>query len=70
MTTRPTTSNWSFVQETLRLHSPTIEFPRMVYSDDALPLSKPVVGTSGKVYNSIPIPRGTQVVVSVHGYNL
>ena len=38
--------------------------------DDVLPLTKPVVGTSGKVYTELPIPKETVVTVSVTGYNL
>ena len=38
--------------------------------DDVLPLTKPIVGISGKVYTELPIPKGTHVALSVHGYNL
>jgi hypothetical protein len=30
--------------------------------DDVLPLSKPVVGLSGKVYKELPIPAGTNLI--------
>jgi hypothetical protein len=58
------------MQETLRRHSALVEIPRVVWNDDVIPLSKPVVGISGKVYNELPVPRGTTVVVSIYGYNL
>ena len=47
-----------------------MEVVREPIKDDMLPLSKPVVGTSGKVYNEILIPKGTLVNISTIGYNL
>ena len=38
--------------------------------DDLLPLSKPVVGISGRVYAELPVPKGTMVSLSAFGYNL
>jgi cytochrome P450 len=58
------------MQETLRIHSPTVDVPRVVWKDDVIPLSKPVTGISGKVYHSLPIPEGTLVVASIYGHNL
>jgi hypothetical protein len=58
------------MQETLRIHPPTVDVPRVVRNDDVIPLSKPVVGVSGKVYNSLQIPRGISLLASLHGYNL
>jgi hypothetical protein len=58
------------MQETLRIHAPSVEVPRVVWNDDVIPLSKPIVGISGKVYNELPIPGGTLVVASIYGYNL
>jgi len=58
------------MQETLRIHSAVVEIPRVVWDDDIIPLSKPVVGVSGKVYRELAIPRGTEVVISSFGHNL
>jgi hypothetical protein len=58
------------MQETLRVHAPVIEVLRIARNDDVIPLSKPVVGISGKVYNELPIPGGTPVLASIYGYNL
>ena len=58
------------MQETLRIHSAVIEVSRVVWNDDVIPLSKPVVGNSGKVYDELLIPGGTLVVVSTYGHNL
>jgi len=57
-------------KETLRLHPIAVEVVRTPIQDDILPLTKPIVGTSGKVYNELPIPKGTVVSLSSFGYNL
>jgi len=59
-----------FVQEILRVHPIIIEVMREPIEDDLLPLSKPVVGTSGTVYSQLPIPKGTMVTLSAFGYNM
>ena len=43
---------------------------RVPMQDDVLPLTKPIVGTSGRVYTELFIPKGTTVAVSLTGYNL
>ena len=58
------------MQETLRIHPPSTEFPRIVCNDDVIPLSKPVIGVSGKVYNEFAIPKGTMAVISPFGHNM
>lgn len=57
-------------QETLRLYPIVIEIFRMLEKGDVLPLSKPITGVSGKVYEQLSIPAGTLVSVAVAGYNL
>ena len=52
------------------MYSPVIEISRVAWNDDVIPLSKPIVGTSGKVYNELQVPGGTTVAVSIYGYNL
>ena len=58
------------MQEILRVHPVAIEIPRVPKKDDVLPLSKPLVGVSGKVYNELPVPAGTATFISTVGYNL
>jgi len=58
------------MQETLRIHPPVVENPRVVWNDDIIPLSRPIVGVSGKVYNELVIPRGTEVMITSFGHNL
>jgi len=59
------------IQEVLRCHAPVIELERVTWKDDdVLPLKRPMVGRSGKVYQSLPVPKGTTVNVSLWGYNL
>ena len=43
---------------------------RVPVQDDVLPLTKPIVGASGRVYTELSIPKGTAVAVSLTGYNL
>ena len=43
---------------------------RIPIEDDVLPLTKPIVGTSGRVYTELPIQKGTPVTISTVGYNL
>ena len=42
----------------------------MSKKDDVLPLSKPVVGVSGKVYKELLVPAGTTIMISQMGYNV
>ena len=47
-----------------------IELVRAPIEDDVLPLTKPFVGTSGRAYTELPIPKGAVLYVSLTGYNL
>ena len=58
------------IQEVLRCHAPVIEIERVTWKDHVLPLTRPMVGRSGKVYQSLPIPKGTIINISCWGYNL
>jgi len=58
------------VKEVLRLHSVVVEIDRVAREDHVLPLTRPMVGRSGKVHQSLPVPKGTIVYVSCWGYNL
>ena len=57
-------------QEILRINPALVEIPRSPNKDDVLPLSKPIVGVSGRVHKELPVPAGTFVVISTIGYNL
>jgi len=54
----------------LRIHPIVVEVVRAPIRDDILPLTKPIVGTSGRVYTELPIPKGTVLALSAFGYNL
>jgi hypothetical protein len=56
-------------QETLRVHTSVPDLIREAFEDDMLPLSKPIVGRSGKIYNEIFIPKGSKIHASESGYN-
>jgi len=47
-----------------------VEVVRAPIRDDVLPLTKPIVGASGRVYTELPIPKGTLITLSAFGYNL
>ena len=54
----------------MRVHPIAVEVLRVAKGDDVLPLSKPITGSSGKVYNELHIPAGTATYVSTVGYNM
>jgi len=58
-----------FAQEILRINPISLEIARAPVEDDVLPLTKPIVGNSGRVYTELPIPKGTPVAISTIGYN-
>jgi len=60
----------AITKESLRIHPIAVEVSRTPNKDDMLPLTKPIVGTSGRVYTELPISKGTPVVISMFGYNL
>jgi hypothetical protein len=57
-------------QEVLRIHSVAIDLVRVPLQDDIVPLTKPIVGTSGRVYTELHIPKGTAITVSMIGHSL
>ena len=58
------------VQEVLRVYPVVPEVTRETKADNVLPLSKPVLGISGKAYNELFVPAGTVAFISMVGYNL
>jgi len=57
-------------KEVLRFHPAAIQIVRVAAKDDVLPLAKPLVGVSGKVYKELPVLEGTHVYISSAAYNL
>ncbi|KAG7439454.1 cytochrome P450 [Guyanagaster necrorhizus] len=55
--------------EVLRIHPIVYNISRVATQDNVLPLSKPVVLTTGKVVQEIAIPKGTSIIASIAGYN-
>ena len=53
----------------MRIDPVAVEIVREPIEDDVLPLTKPIVGTSGRVYAELPIPKGTPITISMIGYN-
>jgi len=56
-------------QEILRLHAPVEIMSRTPAEDDTIPLSEPVQTTSGKMQDSVLIPKGTTVVIPIKYFN-
>ena len=57
-------------QEVLRVYPIAVEILRVSKRDHVLPLSKPIVGVSGKIYKELSVPAGTFTKISTLGYNL
>ncbi|KAG6865472.1 hypothetical protein C0991_002299 [Blastosporella zonata] len=55
--------------ETLRYHPVVINTFRQATRDDILPLSKPIMTTTGEVITELPIPKGLHLITSITGYN-
>ncbi|KAK7056277.1 hypothetical protein VNI00_002830 [Paramarasmius palmivorus] len=56
-------------RETLRLYAPVHRVIRTSTRDTVLPLGSPVTGTDGTLISEIPIPKGTDVYISLIGSN-
>lgn len=56
-------------QESLRFHAVVPNNFRQAGGDDVLPLSKPIMTSSGEVIHELPIPKGIKIVTSIAGYN-
>ncbi|KAJ7149289.1 cytochrome P450 [Mycena crocata] len=56
-------------RETLRLHPPAPIFIRTTRADVVLPLAHPIRGLDGAQLSAVPIPRGTDIVVSIYAAN-
>ncbi|KAI0720771.1 cytochrome P450 [Cerioporus squamosus] len=56
-------------KETLRLYPPTPIVLREAFEDASLPLSEPICSPDGTLIDSIPIPKGTNVLVGVRACN-
>lgn len=61
--------SWWHVQETLRYHPVVHNTFREAIKDDLLPLSKPIITSSGKIISEIPVPKGLKIITSIGGYN-
>ncbi|KAF8075757.1 cytochrome P450 [Lyophyllum atratum] len=59
----------SVVHEVLRLHPPVGETSRIATEDDIIPLSTPVVTSTGETVSSLTIKKGTVVVAPIRTIN-
>ncbi|EPQ57652.1 cytochrome P450 [Gloeophyllum trabeum ATCC 11539] len=56
-------------QEVLRLYPPVTWFDRTSHVDISIPLASPLTTSTGKQATSVPVLKGTTVIMSVHGVN-
>ncbi|PIL27010.1 cytochrome P450 [Ganoderma sinense ZZ0214-1] len=56
------------IKETLRLHPIAIGIPRVAVKDDVIPLSRPVVSTTGETVSEIPVKAGQVFYASFSAY--
>ncbi|KAF8157063.1 cytochrome P450 [Crassisporium funariophilum] len=56
-------------RETLRLYPPVTMLNRAARQDIILPLATPIRGTNGKDIMEIPIPKGTEIFISIMASN-
>ncbi|KAJ3510386.1 hypothetical protein NLJ89_g4707 [Agrocybe chaxingu] len=56
-------------RETLRLYAPVTKVDRVTTADIILPLSVPVKGINGEDIDSLSVPKGTHIIVSILGSN-
>jgi len=57
------------IKETLRTYTSVPYIVREAFEDNTLPLSKPIIGLSGKAHHEIFIPKGSVIHSSLSGYN-
>jgi cytochrome P450 len=57
------------VQEGLRYHPVAYNNYREAIKDDVLPLSRPIMTTSGDTIHELLIPKGTKIITSIAAYN-
>ncbi|KAI0721329.1 cytochrome P450 [Cerioporus squamosus] len=57
------------IKETLRFHPIVFNLQRYAVKDDILPLSEPIVSTTGEEIHAIPIKAGQCIIASIAGYN-
>jgi cytochrome P450 len=56
-------------QEVLRFHPVAYHSFRYATQDEVLPLSQPITKRSGEVIHELPVPKGTQILISIAAYN-
>ncbi|KAH8827827.1 cytochrome P450 [Flagelloscypha sp. PMI_526] len=57
------------IKEVLRFHPVVYHAHRKASQDEVLPLSRPIITTSGDVLYELPVPKGTKIVTSFAAYN-
>ena len=62
-------SSCAALQEHFRFHPPVPNVVRRSGEDDVLPLFEPIKARSGALITHVPLPKGTNIVLSFAAYN-
>ncbi|THU75578.1 cytochrome P450 [Dendrothele bispora CBS 962.96] len=57
------------IKETLRMYPIVVTLARCTDRDDVIPLSEPVISTSGEKLAHIPVKKGQRVIIDITSYN-
>ncbi|KAF9567920.1 cytochrome P450 [Agrocybe pediades] len=57
------------IKESMRFHPALYQNYRQAAHDDVLPLSKPIKTLDGREINTLPIPKGMKIILSIAAYN-
>ncbi|KLO13823.1 cytochrome P450 [Schizopora paradoxa] len=59
----------SILREVLRTHPPVPALARVAGVDEVVPLSAPITSESGQLLDSVPVPKGSIVVIPIRAIN-
>jgi len=59
----------AFMKEVLRIYAGLPISERQVTSDTVIPLSKPIITTTGEQIHEIPVDKGQHIAVTISAYN-
>ncbi|TFK74528.1 cytochrome P450 [Pluteus cervinus] len=57
------------MKESMRFHPALYQNYRQAAADDVLPLSTPIVTSTGETITKLPIPKGMKIIASIAAYN-
>ncbi len=57
------------MKEVLRLEPIAYMLGRVASRDEVLPLASPITDADGEVMSEVPVPKGTNIIISIWAYN-